>query len=226
MALPLGEEALARLSPESLFPLVRRPVEIVFTDNTASLLSARLRNGTWHLRAHRLFGRVPPDVLEAISKFLQGKRDEGGVLRRFVEEHRPLIRQRLERAAPRRELQSLGEHHDLAAVLAGLIERHFPALEPPRIGWGKWRRKGRTVRLGSYFPRQHLIYINPRLDRRTVPAYFVEFLIYHELCHAYLSRTEGEKAGVRHGPEFKSLEERHPCYEIAVAWEKKNLNRI
>ena len=65
-----------------------------------------------------------------------------------------------------------------------------------------------------------MIRINPVLDRKTVPRYFVAFIVYHEMLHASLGALlKGTRRNV-HSREFRKREKLFKDYENAMAWER------
>ena len=68
--------------------------------------------------------------------------------------------------------------------------------------------------------------INRGLDRSDVPAYVLDFVMYHELLHKALGvKTSGARR-VAHTKEFRDFEKRHPDYERAQAFIQKNAKRL
>ncbi len=91
------------------------------------------------------------------------------------------------------------------------------------ITWGakspRWAVRKRT--LGSYSERSNTIRINPVLDRKTVPRYYVAFVVYHEMLHAAIGLLlQGKRRSV-HSREFRKRERLFKDYERAVAWERR-----
>jgi predicted metal-dependent hydrolase len=74
--------------------------------------------------------------------------------------------------------------------------------------------------LGSYSSHTNIIRINPVLDKRSVPPYFIEFIIYHEMLHADLGVETGENRRSVHTREFRRREKMFKKYAEALAWEK------
>ena len=69
-----------------------------------------------------------------------------------------------------------------------------------------------------------LIRIHPVLDRRDVPLYFLESVVYHEMLHHHMGGVP-DSAGrtVYHSRSFREAEARYPRHREALAWEKENL---
>ena len=69
-------------------------------------------------------------------------------------------------------------------------------------------------------PLQNVIKINPILNDREVPDYFIEYIVYHEMLHAvYPPIRIGPKRAVHH-KKFLEMEKTFPHYDIAKKWEK------
>jgi predicted SprT family Zn-dependent metalloprotease len=69
--------------------------------------------------------------------------------------------------------------------------------------------------------------IHPILDDAFVPRFFLEYVVYHELCHAALPSVVGADGRLRHHTaEFHALERQFPRYDEAVAWQTQNLDRL
>jgi hypothetical protein len=132
-----------------------------------------------------------------------------------------------QRALP--PLVTRGRVHDLLAVYRRLNERFFDcALQVP-VTWGRGggraRRHGLTF--GSYDPVLGLIRIHPVLDRREVPLYFLESVVYHEMLHHHLGGVpDALGRTVYHTRAFREAEARYPWHRQALAWEKENLPRL
>jgi hypothetical protein len=126
----------------------------------------------------------------------------------------------LEKAATRPlRLRARGAHHDLEEIFNKLNNEYFGGVLSSAITWGsRGRRRARSRTLGSYHRSTDLIRINPVLDSRRVPRYYVEFVIYHEMLHADIVREGGRV----HTPEFRQREREFRDYARAIAWEGRN----
>jgi predicted metal-dependent hydrolase len=90
------------------------------------------------------------------------------------------------------------------------------------ITWGAKgpRRAAARRTLGSYCSDNNMIRINPMLDSKRIPRYFLEFIVYHEMLHADIGIKRVGKRRSVHSKEFKRLEKMFRHYDRAIAWEK------
>ena len=86
--------------------------------------------------------------------------------------------------------------------------------------------------LGEYYEWPPEIRINPRLDQPLVARVFVEYIIFHELCH-HRTNCQPTKANVDsaeedpwHGPQFLGFMKRYPHLDEACAWHRRNIGRF
>jgi len=131
------------------------------------------------------------------------------------------------------KIRTKGEHHDLGRILVELNDVYFGGgLSDLEITWSKRTRpqngkKRATIKLGSWVRDQRLIRINPVLDAKWVPRYFVSFIVYHELLHHVIPIVKGENGrALHHSPEFLEREREFRVYAKAVAWEQENIDRL
>ena len=126
--------------------------------------------------------------------------------------------------------QEKGRFFDLRRIFDKLNTRHFSgSLQGYRIVWGRKRRlRPRRGITFAYILEEHrLIRVHPLLDRSFVPVWFLEYVIYHEMCHAMVP-DEFDARGRRlvHHARFYALERRFPGFRRAKAWEAANLARF
>ena len=89
------------------------------------------------------------------------------------------------------------------------------------MGKANKRRLVRKRTLGTYCRTTDTIRINPVLDRRSVPLYFIRFVVYHEMLHGYIKEEKKNGRRSLHSPEFKRKERLFKEYQKAVSWEKE-----
>jgi hypothetical protein len=217
--------------PASLEAALRRetsrPLRLTLTDNRSVLLSFRRREGAVLLRLHRMFLHAPMSVVRAVARSLRRtSRSADGAVRRFMNENLHRVKKE-KRGLP--ALVTRGEVHDLSHVFERLNARYFDQRLRVPITWGRGSGRARRggLTFGSYDPVLALIRIHPVLDRRDVPLYFLESVVYHEMLHHHLGGVP-DRAGrtVYHTRAFRDAEARYPFHREALAWEKENLPHL
>ena len=199
-----------------------KPVSLTVTDNSTSILSAKVKSGVVHIRFHRMLLHADTAIMAEIAEFIRKRKCRTPLLREFIRKNSACLASRPPRAA---NVVTQGRYHDLGQLYETVNSQYFGGRISAAITWGpRYARRGARRRtLGSYSAHTDTIRINPSLDRRNVPRYFVEFIVYHEMLHADIGI--GTKAGrnVVHSREFKDRERVFREYEKAIAWEKTNL---
>lgn len=216
----------------TLSDLMKAPVRVTFGRSRTTPIQVRWDGSQPLVRFHHMFAEAPPAVVEAIVAWLK----HGRRARRACRELDAWIHTSLEEmpAAPRRQVKTVsrGNAHDLEQLVAqltrdtlsGEFENEGPAL--PKLTWGR-RAKSRsrhTLQLGSYSPELHLVRIHPVLDQESVPAWFVSYVLFHELLHALIPvKKVGSRSWRHHCPEFRRRESEYVDYQRALIWEKQKL---
>jgi hypothetical protein len=92
------------------------------------------------------------------------------------------------------------------------------------IGWSRFRPVKNTIRLGCFRPSGDSIEMHAVLGCDWVPTYVVSQLIFHETIHALqIPPMKRISSGLKHGPEFRELELRHPYTARAEHWVEENI---
>ena len=212
---------------QSLAREAGRPLLLTLTENRSVLLSFRRKGGAIELRLHRMFLHAPAPVVTALGRGLRRRsRQADGEVRRFMNDN--LFRVR--KAEPKLPtLVARGQTHDLTEIFARLNQRFFANKLLVPITWGRGSGRARRggLTFGSYDPVLALIRIHPVLDRREVPLYFLESVVYHEMLHHHLGGVS-DRAGrtVYHSRAFRQAEAQHPWHREALLWEKENLPHL
>lgn len=204
---------------QSLCPL---PLTLIWHENRRIYFSAQQKKKHLTLRLHRLFLDAPTPVLEALIQMALYKDPKSRMIVRKMA-HLYFSRNRIA-AKP---LFSLGAVYDLQEIYDRLKQDHFEPGFDASIGWSPFARHSRfrSLTFGTYDRHLHQIRINPLLDDRGVPLYFLEFIVYHEMLHAVCASFIDNAGRCRvHTPEFREKEKRFPFYGAAKEWEKKSLN--
>lgn len=204
-----------------------RPVLVSITDNRHAMISHTEERGVVRARVHHMFLDAPSRVQEALVRYVRdGDREASVLIGRYIESNTP----RLARASRSTRLVTQGKHHDLLAVFNRLNEKYFDGSVHCLVTWGPRTKKPRkpraTIKLGSYAFQDRLVRIHPALDRRWVPKYFLEYVMFHEMLHHAMPGTRGEGRRLLHPPEFRERERDFRHHERALAWERAHLHRL
>jgi hypothetical protein len=207
-----------RLLKHYLQERLGRPITLVLTENSTTMLSARMQNHVLNVRLHRLFVNADRQVLDEIASYLDKRNPSMEFFRNFLRENRTQIKKKPLKTV---HIKTAGKYHDLRELYDAVNTEYFGGLINARITWGTRspRSSVRRRTLGSYSERSDIIRINPVLDRKNVPRYFVAFIVYHEMLHASLGALlKGTRRSV-HSREFRKREKLFKDYEKAMAWE-------
>jgi predicted metal-dependent hydrolase len=195
-----------------------RPLLLHFTENSTSMLSARIRNGLLCVRLHRMFLRADDRIFGEIVSFLRNRKASMPHFRSFIRSNRKDLLQKPPRKVP---VRTRGRFHDIGQLYREINREYFGEEVTAAITWGsrspRAAVKKRTV--GSYSERSNTIRINPVLDRRNVPRCYVAFIVYHEMLHAAMGTVQRGKRRSVHSREFRRREKLFREYEKAEAWE-------
>ena len=232
-ALPLGSEETARKTLERRISahLETGRLALGITDNRFTMISVRRYRGpVYRVRLHHMFVTAPPPVTRALARYIShNESDASRDLSRFIEENQEAIRRAPRRRPPALTLETMGEVYDLQTLYDDLNATYFDDQIDARITWGARGGRGRrrtSIKMGSYSVEDRLIRIHPALDRRFVPQFFLEWIVYHEMLHQVHDIPVVGGRRQFHTPEFIAQESNFEHYERARDWERRNLDRL
>src|SRR5208337_4558320 len=196
-----------------------RSVTLVLTDNSSSMLSIRKKGTVSCVRLHRMFLCADEGTLKEIALFIKHGSGSMTRFRAFLNKMSGLIRRDPPRSFP---VRTQGKCYDLLAIFEQLNEEYFDSRLTSVITWGTWssRKAVRKRTLGSYSNHTNIIRINPVLDRKTVPEYYIAFVVYHEMLHAALGIMEKDGRRSVHTRAFRERERLFKYYDKAIRWEQ------
>jgi hypothetical protein len=203
-------------------------VRLSVHDNRSTMVSFRHERGTLALRVHHMFLAADEATATALADFAsvrRRRRQAGRLLDAFIRRHQSVIRP----PRPMERLQPRGRVHDLARVFDDLNRRHFDGTIDAVIGWSRapLGRRRRTIKMGVYYHDTRTIRIHPALDHPSVPAYVIEFIVFHEMLHqACPTETAVDGKKLVHTKRFRARERAHPDHDRALAWEKEHLGQL
>ena len=128
------------------------------------------------------------------------------------------------------EFAGEGRYFDLRAVFDKINARYFRhRLRGYIIAWGRRRRERpkSCIVFGSIQEEDRMIRIHPLLDRQFVPQWYLEYVVFHEMLHAFVP-DRYDRAGRRivHHAGFLERERRFRHYRRSIEWERDNLGRF
>jgi hypothetical protein len=210
---------------------VPKPITLHITRNRQTMASVRPQpDGHLAVRLNAAFLDAPEQVWTATAAWVKNPRDRaaGAVVDAFIRENAPRREAPEPRAVP---LHTRGRVHDLRPMYDELNAQHFGGSITASLTWGNapHSHRRRYMRLGSYMPVDNIIRIHPHLDEENVPAFFVRYIVFHEMLHAHLGIGTTDTGRRRvHPPAFRAAERTYPDFARAEAWlkEPRNLARI
>ncbi len=216
-------EAAIRLHRE-LEEAVGAVVDLAITNNRRRMVTAKKRRNRHEFRIHHMFVDAEPGVVAALAGLSRGDSAARDEVRAYVKANRDAI----EFQADPADYQSKGTFHDLAELLESAMEFLPEGCERPNpvITWGRKGKGKRSIRFGSFDFDQNLIRIHPSLDDEWVPAFFVEFVVFHELLHAvFPPEIVGGRREI-HTEAFRAWEQTYPRFDEAITWEKEHIEEF
>ena len=196
-----------------------------YTDLTHTI---RLRQGRLLVRLSDLLEGAPDAVLRAIAHILLAKiyrhpidRAQAARYRKYVASH-DIVRQThlVRQLRGRKRLRpARGHFYDLDSIFEQLNTRFFHGLMArPRMSWSQ--TKTRRI-LGHYDPAHNAIIISRIFDHPAVPAFVLDYIVYHEMLHLkHPVRLRGSRRCV-HSAEFHAEEKLFPHITEANAFLKR-----
>ena len=213
---------------EKLSRLVKKPVHLIITDNTHSMIHIRPSNSGYKMRLHHMFLEADTGVLNSLARFVKSrKRKAPSVLKSFVNANSHKIKK-----SPRKSRQAIvrsrGRFFDLNDLFEQVNGEYFANQIDCPITWGANRRvqNQNSIKLASYSDRTKTIRVHPALDKSYVPKYVIMGIVYHEMLHHHLGVEHRNGRKIAHTRRFRQLERRYLHYHKLQAWKEKNLHKL
>lgn len=202
-------------------------LDLVINENRSTMLNVlEKKRGAARLSMHRMFLEAPDQVISAIAHYVRGTKktsDEHLVLRSFIQAS--LQSYDYSNRIDPNKLVHEGKHYNVRLLYERLNRQYFDGKLALKITWyGHWgKRNASRVTFGQYYDALKLVKIHRILDDPFFPAYFVAFVVYHEMLHAVVPGYTDKRGRFRtHGEKFKEREREFEYYEEATEWERKN----
>jgi hypothetical protein len=197
----------------------------VFYPYTGLKSTAKIERGITRIRISDILEDAPDLVLEALVHVLLAranrKKPPHHILRYYrdylnshpVETRHAQTRQdRIRKQLP----GPVGKYYDLNESFAEINAFYFDnSIEKPTLSWSPKRSRRQ---LGYHDEHLNLIVISSWLDRRMVPRFVVDFIMYHEMLHIVIPVVHKQGRRIVHTKEFRRREKMYQYYEVAKLW--------
>jgi len=225
----LYRATFARLQPDREPP----PVNVVFYPYVNVNHTIRVRNGKVVVRISTMLKASPENVHQAlalilVSKLLKKKVPSSAdrVYGEFTAD--PGFRSRAlahKKEKGRKVLSGAeGEAYDLREIFDTLNSDYFGGdLPRPALSWSGTKT---FRRLGHYDEAHNAIVVSKSLDSRSIPAFVVEFVVYHEMLHIKHPTIHRNGRRYSHTPAFRRDEMKYDYFDEAEAWIERNFDEL
>lgn len=196
-----------------------KTVSLKLTDNSSRMVSVSADDCVASVRVHRIFLEAEADVIRELALFVKKRKVKTPLINRFITEKSAELRGLYRRTGT---IKPSGRHHDLTQAYESVNAEYFGGGIDAAITWGR-AGSGRAVRrrtLGSYSFSTNTIRVNPVLDNKDVPEYYLRFIVYHEMLHACVGMDESGARRSIHPRHFREMERLFKDYQRAVDWER------
>lgn len=190
----------------------------------------RIKNGTVVIRLSDKLQDAPDEILESIITILFNKLFRVKTSLAMRKTYRDYINTHIipninpaERKISK-HYKAKGNYFDLDTVFEKINNIHFnSSIKKPHLGWSLNKS---IRRLGFYDHERNLLVVSKVFDHRNVPAYVVDYIMYHEMLHILFPVERQNGRRIVHSKEFKNQEIRFPEYTMATKWINKKLWRL
>ena len=209
-----------------------RSFETSFYPYSGLTSTIRSRDSKILVRLSDLLQDAPEEVLRSVVSMLVCKllglkvsaRDRS-CYRDFV--NRPAFRDlaRRTRAARggKRLTSPAGRVFDLRRLFAELNDTYF--CNQCSVQHLSWSSKPTRKTLGHYDESHDTIVLSRSLDDKRVPAFVVEYVLYHEMLHAFLGDEATKSGRSIHHKRFRAAEQSYPRYREAKSFIQRYFRR-
>lgn len=197
----------------------------VFYPYTSLKSTAKIERGTTRIRISDILQNAPDAVLEALVHILLARANRKKPPQTMLRYYRdylnsnPVETLHAETRQNRTKKQlpgPLGNYYDLNESFAEINAFYFDnSIEKPTLSWSPKRSRRQ---LGYHDDHLNLIVISRWLDRRMVPRFVVDFIMYHEMLHIVVPVEHKQGRRIVHTKEFRRREKMFQYYEVAKLW--------
>lgn len=209
------------------------PVEVRFYPYIGINHTIRLRDGRAFVRIADVCREMPNDAQRALAYILVAKLFRRRVPQRAKDIYADYAKSTevREQAAENKRTRGRkivttdkGEFFNLTTIFNKLNRSHFKGKLPkPVLTWST--RK--TYRILAHHDATHeTIVVSRSLDSSDVPAFVVEYIVFHEMLHIYHPTVHHNGRRYNHTAAFRADEEKFEHFDAAERWIEQNLRRL
>jgi len=203
-------------------------LHLKINDNRSTMLSVKWEPDVTKVSLHRMFLKAPQNIMEALGCYLKGEDKQiAPSIKAFIENN--LQRLDYSHELDLEKLETKGLVYDLKQIYNDLNDDYFGNKIDLHITWfGNHRKRTcKRVTFGLFHDPLRLIKINRLLDNKNFPAFFVYYVVYHEMLH-YVCPAYVNENGFKHihSKAFKEREKKFQYYSEAQRWIRDNQNYL
>jgi predicted metal-dependent hydrolase len=222
-------EAFQILSKDKKIPAI----EVRFYPYIGINHTIRVRMGKIFVRIAEICREMPPEAQKGLAFILVAKllrkkvpAEARKIYSDFIktQEIRDLATEN-KRARGRKIITtSKGEIYDLDKIFENMNVIYFQnAIPKPVLTWST--RKTFRI-LGHHDATHQTIVVSRSLDRKKVPHYVVEYVVFHEMLHILHPTTHRNGRRYNHTPAFRRDEKKFAFFDEAESWIERNVKNL
>ena len=183
------------------------------------LYRIKIDQGRILISVQESFLRAPDPVLLAFWQLAYGKNSQEArckIKNYSLSNPFQETREELEYLSLGRDAYTRGQCWDLGEIFNCVNRKYFAnSIDRPHL---KWSRQITFRKFGHYNFGTDTVLISRSLDSKKVPAYILDYLMFHELLHKRLGQQRIGNRHYAHTPQFRKEERRFPLLDEASAF--------
>jgi hypothetical protein len=218
------DEALKAIQ-EQFSVTTKKPCIISFYPYTSLKSTVRIKNDRIVIRISDILIEAPSKVLKALFHILLSRATRKKPHQNYLKIYNEFIHNTdieelhasVRKERTRKQLISpIGQYYDLNKSFERINQKYFNGeLRKPNLSWSPYPSRRQ---LGYHDDHLNLVVISRWLDRKRVPQYIVDFIMYHELLHTFVPVEYKNGKRIVHTKEFRDREKHYHYYQKAQKW--------
>ena len=223
------EDAFRRLKGKAAPP----EIEVSFYPYIGINHTIRVRDGKVFVRLTQIFEAAPMEIQKSLASILVSKILRKRVPRADLENYQAFVKtesvqtqafENRRRRGRKIVTTAKGEVYDLTEIFESLNRIYFEnSLPKPVLTWSAQKT---FHRLGHHDSTHETLVISKSLDDKKVPAFVVEYVVYHEMLHIKHPTIIRNGRRYNHTPAFRRDEENFKYFAAADAWIQQNASAL